>query len=378
MSTKYSKHVPSRKTATQETEILGANQVKNSDGFYVWGVDQWKRLDRFLVLGSTQSYYATEQALTVENAKVVLECIKADGARAVARIAEVSNRGLAPKNDPAIFALALASIHGDQATRHAAYQALPQVARIGTHLFQWAQARNDMAGWGRGARGAVANWYNSKDPDKLAYQLVKYQQRDGWSHRDLLRLSHATPSDEAHQALFAWATGKLVIEGSALDNPPENLPAILQGTLAIQEAGSEKEVAALISKYNLPRETVPTEYLKSPLVWEALLQQMPLTALIRNLGNMSKSGLLKPLSAAEKLVVGKLGDREHLRKSRIHPLSVLLAYNTYGQGHGVRGSGTWAVSNKVQAALDAAFYLAFENVEPAGKRTLMATTPRAR
>ena len=36
-----------------------------------------------------------------------MRCIKADGIRAVNRIVEINDSGRAPKNDPAIFALAL-------------------------------------------------------------------------------------------------------------------------------------------------------------------------------------------------------------------------------------------------------------------------------
>ena len=31
---------------------------------------------------------------------------------------------------------------------------------------------------------------SSREADDLALQVVKYQQRDGWSHGDLLRLAH--------------------------------------------------------------------------------------------------------------------------------------------------------------------------------------------
>ena len=75
----------------------------------MWAVDDWTRLDRFLILGSEGgSYYASERKLTRENAEAVLRCIAADGARVVARIVAVSDAGRAPKNDPALFALALA------------------------------------------------------------------------------------------------------------------------------------------------------------------------------------------------------------------------------------------------------------------------------
>src|SRR5688572_6223701 len=91
--------------ATPQSEpIPGSSQVPNSGGRYSFAVDDWTRLDRFLVLGSEGgSYYATERALTAENASASLRCIKADGLRAVRRAVEISRAGRAPKNDPALF-----------------------------------------------------------------------------------------------------------------------------------------------------------------------------------------------------------------------------------------------------------------------------------
>jgi 60 kDa SS-A/Ro ribonucleoprotein len=37
-------------------------------------------------------------------------------------------------------------------------------------------------------RKAVGSWYADKGWDALGLQVTKYQQREGWSHRDLLRL----------------------------------------------------------------------------------------------------------------------------------------------------------------------------------------------
>ena len=67
------------------------------------------------------------------------------------------------------------------------------MARIGTHLFHFMEYVEGFRGWGRGLRQAVASWYTARPADELAYQAVKYQQRDGWSHRDALRLAHPQP-----------------------------------------------------------------------------------------------------------------------------------------------------------------------------------------
>jgi 60 kDa SS-A/Ro ribonucleoprotein len=84
----------------------------------------------------------------------------------------------------------------------------PRVCRIGTHLFHFAEFREQVARWGRGAKRAVASWYEDMPVDKLAYQAVKYRKRDGWKHRDLLRLSHPKPDGDNQDQLFKFITGK--------------------------------------------------------------------------------------------------------------------------------------------------------------------------
>jgi 60 kDa SS-A/Ro ribonucleoprotein len=194
-------------TTPQREPIPGSRQVPNSAGGHTWEIDDWGRLDRFLVLGSEGgTFYTGERKLTIENAGAVSRCLVADGVRTVDQIVAVSDAGRAPKNDPAIFSLAMAAKLGDDATRRAAYAALPKVCRIGTHLMHFAEYAQGFGGWGRGMRSAVGSWFNAKSAADLAFQLAKYQTRDGWSNRDLLRLAHpraATPSHD-RQAADGW------------------------------------------------------------------------------------------------------------------------------------------------------------------------------
>ena len=76
---KFTKYF-STKTTPQSEPIPGTNQVPNSAGGFAWELDDWARLDRFLVLGSEGgTYYVGERKLTRENAAVVARCIAADG-----------------------------------------------------------------------------------------------------------------------------------------------------------------------------------------------------------------------------------------------------------------------------------------------------------
>jgi 60 kDa SS-A/Ro ribonucleoprotein len=350
-------------TATPQAQAI-ANTVPNSVGGYASAVNDWTRLGRFLILGSEGgSYYAGERSLTRENAAAVLRAIQADGERVVARIVEISAGGRAPKNDPALFALALAASAQDMATRRAALTALPKVARTGTHLFKFAEFVQGSRGWGRALRRAVGAWYLSQPLDRLAYQLVKYRQRGGWSHRDLLRLAHPETAEPARAALLDW-----VCRGT--EN--EALPPLVKAAVALARTSDAGEAAALIRAENLPREAVPTALLNDPAVWMALLDRMTLTALVRSLAKLTSVGVVRPLSDQLPLVLSALGDAERIAAARLHPLAILLALRTYAQGQGDRGSLRWEPVQAVIDGLNAAFYTAFKVVEPTGQRLLLA------
>jgi len=359
----------STKTTPQSEPIPGTSQVPNSAGGFAWQLDDWARLDRFLVLGCEGgTYYVGERELTIENAKIVQRCIAADGIRTIDRIVAISEAGRAPKNDPAIFSLAMAAKLGDEPTRRAAYAALPKVCRIGTHLMHFAEFAQGFGGWGRGMRKAVGSWFNGKPAGDLAFQLAKYQARDGWSNRDLLRLAHPRAASPSHDRLFAWA-----VKGELPDGAAEDPACAL--IVAMTELSKMDDVLAgakLIRERRIPRECVPTRWLTFPEVWDALLESMPMTAMIRNLATMTRVGLVTSQSAAAKTIATALRDPQRLAKARVHPIAVLSALTTYKSGRGVRGSGTWEPVASIVDALDAAFYASFGVVEPSGKRILLA------
>lgn len=364
----YRQHFNRRETP-QSQPIPGETMVRNNAGGYAFQVDRWIQLERFLILGSEGgSYYVQQQPLTVENCQNVLECVQQDGSRVVKTIVEISQAGRAPKNDPALFVLAMCSGMGDENTRQAAFAALPQVARIGTHILQFAHFMEGFRGWGRAAKRGVGAWFLDRPVESLAYQHLKYAQRQGWSLRDLLRLTHPTPNSEEQNALFNY-----IVKGEVSPETEAVLPSQLLAAraLAALPQGKVRQAVNLIAEHRLPREAVPNHLLNRPEVWQALLEQMPLTAMIRNLGKMTQVGLLAPLAETTKVVCERLSDEQYLRRARIHPINVLAALLTYQQGRGFRGGLSWSPVGQVVDALDAAFYGSFHNVEPSGKNILI-------
>lgn len=367
---------------TPQREKARPEQVLNSAGGFTFALDAWAMLDRWLILGCEGgTYYASEQKLTRENAETVLACLREDGERTVARIVAISEAGRAPKSAPAIFALAMAAGDEKLETRRAALAALPLVCRIGTDLFHFARDVEGFRKWGRGLRSAVAAWYNDRPVDKLAYQAIKYQQRDGWSHRDLLRLSHPTAPSPEHDALYRWIVSgveglnKESARGKALSMT--SLPRSVRAFESLRACTNRKQVIALIREHRFTHEMLLSEWKNDPEIWAALLEDMPQTALIRSLGKMTSVGLLGPMSDASRKVAKQLTDRARLSKARIHPVALLSALKVYQQGHGERAMKrdnalSWSPVSEIVDALNEAFYLAFEGIEPTGKKHLLA------
>lgn len=373
-----------------QSEPLDERQVQNSAGGYTYKITPWQQLERFLILGSEgNTYYASERKLTLDNAKAVRACIKEDPERVAKVVVEISKSGRAPKNDPALMVLALMVREGSLATKRAAYYALPHVARIGTHLLHFVSyVDGGQGGWGRSLRRAVAEWYTSKPAKEVAFQAMKYQSRDEWTQKALLKLAHPKPPTESHREVFYWMRKGWDGVGE-LPHPNPDLVGIWAFERA-KRATSAKEIVLLIRDYGLQREEIPTQFLKDKDVWAALLEHMPMTAMVRNLANMTRIGLLAPMSAGSAKVVAGLEDQYRIRGSRVHPIQMLAAQLTYSSGRNAFASRpnvrahrgrhqtndveerTWSPVQSIVDALDKAFYLSFGNVQPTGKRLVLA------
>jgi len=382
---RYSTHMNTR--VTPQTEQAAPEQQRNSAGGFSFVLDCWSQLDRWLILGSVgNTYYAKEAKLVKDNMAKVQECLDLDGLRAVARIVEISTEGRAAKNAPAIFALAMASGHKDLATRKAALGSLSKVCRTGTDLFLFLDGVKSFRGWGRSLRQAVMAWYTDRPAEQLGYQVVKYQQRDGMSHRDVLRLAGGVRAEvltPEQEATLRWIVSGMEMgprsvtrnRGETKVYPavdPSKLPSFIRGWEAMKAASSPREAIKLITDFRLTHEMVKSEFKGDPEVWVALLENMPLQACLRNLAQMTANGALKPMSASSAKVVANLTNQDWIKKSRLHPLAFLSALRLYSSGHGLKGKLSWTPIPAIEEALNEGFYLAFGNIVPSNKRELMA------
>lgn len=378
-------------------ERADERQVENSAGGYVYQVGGAERLRRFLVLGTEGgTFYASQKDLTKQNVDF-LKAFAAKDPFVYYTVLETANeQNIAARHSTVLLALAVLYTHGkiqipvvsdvvtvaptgetgtqpERQTRtvNASFDPIKanftKFVRTGTHLFEFVDYVTQYRGWGRGLRSLVASWYKEKESDDLAYQVVKYRQRGGWTHRDLLRKSHPVVQGNAQKMVLDYvAHGTMHFE----DGETGSVDAqVITQFEAVKAKTLEPTKATALSW-----EMLPTESLTDPAVWRALIAtrgRLPYTAMLRNLGRMTSIGVFDD-AASVRDVVARLSNAEYVKRARVHPFNVLTALKTYSSGGGFRGSLTWLPNQRIVDALDAAFYQAFGNVEPTGKRINIA------
>lgn len=367
------KNVGTRRTGTPQTKRAREDQIKNDAGGYVFQLSDLDAFKRFLIFGSEKNFYSAAEKQAQFSADLTKKLIAAGKSREVVdTIVSISTEGRAAKQQPGLFALAVASSFGTDEDKSYALSKVPAVARTASTLFTFVAYLDGFRGFGRGVRRALAGWYEQRDLDKLAYQIVKYKERDGFSHKRIIDLSHPSrsKSDEQFSALMDYARERKVDEAQ--------LPHIVLGVEAAKTA-SEKDLPRIIQDFGLSWEMIPTEALTKKATWEALLNggSLPLGALIRQLSRLTKVGVIKPLSTDSKAIAERIVDEEQLRRARIHPLNLLIASRAYARGYATRGGRAnyddrWTPDNSILEALDTAFYKSFKFVEPTGKRYFQA------
>ena len=407
----YSKAKTKKKTnsnsVTEKVKGHESFSVPNFGGGYSLKLTPADCLERFLVLGTEGMHYNIGDVsnLLPEHTKNIVSLVGKNPDLVINKIKEISSQKRALSNDPAIYALALCASHPKLEVREKALSILPEVCRTGTHLFHFAEMVNGMRGWGRGLRTAISNWYNNRSWDNLVYQTLKYRQRDVWSHKDLLILSH--PRFDASNLKGRNHNYNQIKETIALknglanyivnrkedsnDKATETLMNLCKNAeeskgskqiLAFIEIQSWKEsekskeqksrLIKLIEFASLTHEMIPTWFKNDPEVQEALLQEMPLGATIRILNQMTASGLIKPFSPVIPIIEKRLTDPELLRKTGTHPLQVFTAKAIYDSGHGLSGNLTWKPETKISGILEDCFDLSFTTAPATNKNFLFS------
>lgn len=205
-----------------------------------------------------------------------------------------------------------------------------------------------LRGSGRGQGGrAVKRQINQFLNEISEYWVMKYNGRGrGYSLSDMVATAHPRPKDEKQLALFRYLRGH------------ETDLALLPQLQALQKLRTTRNPASQIhqiEKGKLPYSVVTSILQPTRQIWEALMFQMPMFAMLRHLNAMDRAGVFaKKKNIA--YVTRRLTDAEALRQSRILPFRFVKAYETVQR-------------TELREALEQAVELSIHNLPPLPGRT---------
>ncbi|BAY87209.1 TROVE domain-containing protein [Calothrix parasitica NIES-267] len=361
----FTKNNQSKKTP-QNQPIPGreSEMIQGRSGGYMFDAGIWQMLRRCLLIGTAKStYYVGKRELTEDFVNTVQEAIVKNPGRVAEEILYASD-GRAINNSAPIFALVLLSMGETPEAKAAFTEIFPQVVRTGSHFYEWLSYTKSLRGFGKVVREAGKTWLSRPDAKGLAYQLLKYQQRHDFTNRDALRLFHVKPATPDHELLFHW-----VVKG--WEELPTNIPSEPLKQIWWYEwlkRNPDKADEAIIQGRLTHEMTAPVAKMDKQ-AWQLLFNEMPIGAMLRNLGSLTELDVLRTDEPANlDRVEAVLNSKEHLRKGRIHPIDVLKALKTYQSGGKLgRSKKTWNPVNRIVDILEKALELSFDVVEPTGK-----------
>ncbi|MBC7972852.1 MAG: TROVE domain-containing protein [Verrucomicrobia bacterium] len=361
-----------KKTQTPQSQPIpgrATEMIQGRSSGWMFKIDLWNVLRRCLLIGTAQStYYAGKHELTDEFTEVLREAIVLNPNRIATEIVYASD-GRAINNSAPLFALVLLSMGETPQAKAAFHRIFPKVVRTGSHFYEWLSYTKAMRGFGKIVREVGKSWLSNRDVKALAYQLLKYQQRQGFSHRDALRLFHVKPPTEDHNQLFQW-----VIQG--WDHLPDEAPsgALTQIWWYEWLKRNPEKTHEAIAQGRLTHEMAAPVGRMDKRAWQLLFNDMPIGALLRNLGSLTQLGVLSTDNRHNlKRVADVLNSAEHLRKGRIHPIDILKALKTYQSGGQLgRSQKTWQPVPRIVDILEQALELSFDVLPPTGKVFLHA------
>ena len=187
----------------------------NDAGGFAWAVDDWARLRRWLILGCDGGNSTPPSGRSPSRTPGGRGCLAPErpGGGGIAR---VSDEGRAPKNEPAIFALAMAAGLGDQPAASRARggpEGLP-------HRNGPVPLRTFVEGFRGGAAAPAADQAAGPRPGRstgVGYQAIKYRQRRRVTRRDSCGspTRRADPETRCHSTAGGRRRAAALFAGSA-------------------------------------------------------------------------------------------------------------------------------------------------------------------
>lgn len=313
--------------------------VVNEAGGVAYAMTSRHALAQYAVTGCLNgTFYADAE----DQLKKVLELVKDVDSEFIGKVAVYSRQRGNMKDMPALLCVALASrmvpAKGREESAKAAAvlkAVFPQVIDNGKMLRNFVQILRSSP-LGRKAMGTalkrlIATWFATRKADVIFKQSVGQKPTMG----DVVALAHPKPVNAEHEALFGYFVGSKKVK-------VENLPPLVKAYEAWKVDTTQ------------PTPDVPFEMLSAHQLTKAQWTEAALRGgwqMVRmNLATFARHGVFEDKKVV-KAIAEKLRDPEQVKRARVMPYQLLIAYLNTERGAGVPTEITLALQDAMEIAV---------------------------
>jgi len=288
--------------------------VTNRDGYKSFNRSIEEQFIQLMMCNSlTNTFYVSSEELLSESVDVIREMMKKDTEFAAKAIVYARNNGFM-RSQP-ILALAILAEYDKDLFK----QIFNKVCLIPSDVFEFLSFYKWL-GHGTGGRmvkQAIANFLNA---NLSPYWIIKYNGRGrGFNLKDLVKISHIKPANDSINELIKYL---LDLKYDADRFQQLKLYDWFRSTAQYL---AEDSIIDLIRKAKLPHEVVTSRVNMTPAIWEALMYEMPVMALLRHLATLEKNDVFNSEENVN-FVIERLTNEDLLLRAKILPFRVYDAY----------------------------------------------------
>jgi 60 kDa SS-A/Ro ribonucleoprotein len=308
-------------STVSSTPSLKATTV-NKEGFVAFEKDlEEKYLQTLLTNTFGKTFYTTEREVVSESIKLHNDMVNKDPAFMANALVYARNEGYM-RSQP-IYGLAVLARKGatdakaglaESAARDHFKRIFNHVIKTPKDLLDFVTVVDTMRGWGNSIRKQVRQWLSDK---MSVYWAIKYGSlKSGtFTLRDVYRICHPKAMTGSKFGIVNY-----LVRGETKIEHPDLDPILCFEKL--KTATDAETKVQLITQGRLPHEVATTFAGKDRKVWEAIVPQMPIFALLKNLATIERNEVVKE----SKMKIESTFSNEHqIRKSKILPFRFLSA-----------------------------------------------------
>lgn len=318
-------------------------EAKNLTGHPAWSTPLEERTIQLLSTGTLDNtFYQTKEELSKEASDVFGAILAKDPVFLAKAIVHARNVGCI-RLMPIVGLVFLSTGEQKQLFRDAFRQTIRTPHDLATFV-QWCRRAGIRKGLGQGVKRVINVWLNQLGE----FHAIKYPLEsgsDGFSLRDIIRVSRPVPKSESQKALFSW-----IVKGEV---PSAELLPQVSAYEALKRSTDPSQARELIEKGRIPHEVATGIVKPDQATWGFIMRQMPHFALLRNLNTLTRQGVLGDSENVE-YVVGRLTDRKAVLNSRVLPFRYFEALQAY-----INDGNT---NNRIVGALGQALETSFQNM----------------